>query len=108
MSGEHASGAGSGSLGTYTAGFVLSLVLTVVPFVLVMAGASARPAIVVALVVAAVVQIVVHMVFFLHMNASSDQHWNRVALAYAAVTLAIVVGGSIWIMYHLNLNMMLR
>ncbi len=103
MSNEHVAGAGHGSLKTYSAGFVLSLILTAIPFALVMSGAAAGSLVYIALVAAAVVQIVVHLVFFLHMNTSSDQYWNRVAFAYALVTLAILVGGSLWIMYHLNM-----
>jgi len=54
----------------------------------------------------AIIQIVVHLVFFLHMNTSSEERWNLVALLFTAVIIFIVVVGSLWIMYNLNLNMM--
>ena len=105
-SAERPDGAEGAKLGSYALGFILSIALTAVPFALAMAHRLARTALVVSIVSFAVVQIVVHLVFFLHLNASSK--WNRVALAYAALLLLILVGGSVWIMYHLNYNMMMR
>ncbi|MNE33415.1 Cytochrome bo(3) ubiquinol oxidase subunit 4 [compost metagenome] len=52
------------------------------------------------------VQIVVHMVFFLHMNHRSEGGWNMLALIFTLVILVIAVAGSVWVMYHLNANMM--
>jgi cytochrome o ubiquinol oxidase operon protein cyoD len=49
---------------------------------------------------------VVHLVFFLHMNGSSGQRWNLVAFLFAVLMVVILVGGSFWIMNHLNHNMM--
>jgi len=108
MSNEHVAGASHGSQRSYVIGFLLAVVLTVIPFAVVMTSAMPRSAIVITIVAFAVVQIVVHLVFFLHMNGSSEQRWNVVAFAYAILILAIVVGGSVWIMYHLNYNMMVH
>ena len=54
----------------------------------------------------AAVQIVVHMVFFLHMNPRSEGGWNMLALIFTAVLVVIVLSGSLWVMHHLNTNMM--
>ena len=54
----------------------------------------------------AAVQIVVHMVYFLHMNTKSEGGWNLVALVFTAVLVIIVLSGSLWVMHHLNTNMM--
>ncbi len=96
------------SLRSYLAGFLLSLVLTAVPFVLVMTSALAPGATIIAIICFAVVQIAVHLVFFLHVNRSPEQRWNVVVFAYTVVVLAILVGASVWIMFHLNANMMPR
>ena len=56
----------------------------------------------------AVIQIFVHLVYFLHMNTSSEERWNLIALAFTALIIAIVVVGSLWIMYNLNINMMVH
>lgn len=49
---------------------------------------------------------IVHLVYFLHMNTSSEERWNLVALLFTAMIIGIVVVGSLWIMYNLNINMM--
>jgi cytochrome o ubiquinol oxidase subunit IV len=108
MSNEHVAGAAGGSLKSYVTGFVLSIVLTGIPFALVMTSHLTHLAIVITIVVFAVIQILVHLVFFLHLNTSSDQHWNLLVFAYTVVLLGILVGGSIWIMFHLDYNMMIR
>jgi cytochrome o ubiquinol oxidase operon protein cyoD len=96
-----------GTFKSYVIGFVLSVILTAVPFWLVMhrtiASSSATALVILAL---AAVQIVVHMVYFLHMNSKSEGGWNMLALIFTAVLVVIVLSGSIWVMYHLNHNMM--
>ncbi|WP_436357449.1 cytochrome o ubiquinol oxidase subunit IV [Brevundimonas sp. CEF1] len=95
-----------GSFKTYMIGFLLSVVLTAIPFWLVMTGAL--PAATTGLIITAfaVVQIVVHMIFFLHMNHKSEGGWNMLALIFTIVVVVIAVAGSVWVMYHLNVNMM--
>lgn len=90
----------------YVTGYILSLVLTAIPFALVMTGALPVAAIIPIIVVIAAGQIVVHLVAFLHLNKHSGGGWNLTAATYTAVILVILVGASVWIMYHLNYNMM--
>jgi len=99
-------GADHGSVKSYTIGFLLSVVLTVVPFALIMTGALPAASAVPICVGIGVVQIVVHLIYFLHMNAASSRSWNMVAFVFAVIVVAILVGGSLWVMYHLNANMM--
>ena len=67
------SGASHGSVKTYMTGFILSIILTVIPFWMVMTGA-ASPAVILGTILAmAVVQVLVHLVCFLHMNTKSDE-----------------------------------
>ena len=91
----------------YLIGFVLSVILTAVAFYYVMSGALQDNG-VTALVITALagVQIVVHMVFFLHMSPKAEGGWSLMALIFTLIILAIVIGGSLWVMYHLNHNMM--
>jgi cytochrome o ubiquinol oxidase operon protein cyoD len=100
----------SGSHGgrrAYIIGFILSVVLTAVPFWLVMTGVLADvQATAIAIVVLAVIQIAVHTVCFLHVNTRSEGGWTLMAYAFTAVVVLIVIAGSLWIMYHLNTNMM--
>ena len=105
MSDTRLAGAGHGTYRSDILGFVLALVLTAVPFILVMTSAMAADALAVTIGACAVAQIGVHLVFFLHLNRSSEQRWNVVVLAYTVIILGILVGASMWIMYHLNYSM---
>ena len=91
----------------YVTGFVLSVILTVIPFGLVMSGgfASAQ-ATAFAVLGCAVIQMVVHMIFFLHMNPRAEGGWTLMSLAFTLIMLTIAVVGTIWVMYHMDANMM--
>jgi cytochrome o ubiquinol oxidase subunit IV len=93
-----------GSLRSYLVGFLLAIALTLVPFGLVMTHAPIGTPLIVA--VFALAQIIVHIVYFLHVNRSEEQRWNLTALVFTAIIVGIILGGSIWIMHHLYLNMM--
>lgn len=100
-------GAAHGSFRGYLIGFVLSVILTAIPFWLVMSGAiDNKQATAIVIMAFAVVQIVVHMVFFLHMNTASEGGWSILALIFTLILVVIVLTGSLWVMYHLNANMM--
>jgi cytochrome o ubiquinol oxidase operon protein cyoD len=91
----------------YVIGFVASVLLTAIPFWLVMTDALGDKALTGIIVVAfAAVQIVVHMIYFLHMNAKAEGGWNMLALIFTVVLVVIVLSGSLWVMHHLNTNMM--
>jgi cytochrome o ubiquinol oxidase operon protein cyoD len=97
-----------GTVGSYLVGFVLAVVLTAASFWLVLHGGFSRETAVPGLAVLAAVQIVVHLVFFLHLNGSSSQRWNVTAFAFTVLTVAIVVGGTLWVMHNVTMNMMSR
>ena len=104
---DDAHGASHGSLRDYLTGFFLSVVLTAIPFWLVMTGAMAdKNAAALTVMAFAAVQIVVHMIYFLHMNSRSEGGWTMMALIFTIVLVVIVLSGSLWVMYHLNTNMM--
>lgn len=109
MSHDHnAAGASHGNAKQYTIGFVLSIVLTIVPFYMVMhADSFSRGAIVAAIAITAVAQVLVQLVYFLHMNSSSEQRWNVIAFIYTILTIAVLLVGSVWIMNYLHSNMMI-
>ena len=103
---HHAAAAGHGSLRDYLIGFSLSVVLTAIPFWLVMERPLANGPTGLLIMGFAVVQILVHMVYFLHMNGRSEGGWSMIALVFTLVVVAITMTGSLWVMYHLNTNMM--
>jgi cytochrome o ubiquinol oxidase operon protein cyoD len=90
----------------YVTGLALASLLTVASFYAVNTDLIWGPAIPIALVVLAVAQIGVHLVFFLHITTAPDNTNNVLALAFGVLIVAILMGGSIWIMQHLNENMM--
>ncbi|WP_299177708.1 cytochrome o ubiquinol oxidase subunit IV [uncultured Brevundimonas sp.] len=95
-----------GSFKTYMIGFVLSVILTAIPFGLVMTGVLPTQATALIVMGLAVVQIVVHMIYFLHMNTKSEGGWTMLALIFTIIVVVIALSGSLWVMYHLNTNMM--
>ena len=104
---DHDEGASHGTLKGYVTGFVLAVILTAIPFWIVMGNVfdSSRVTAIVILGLAAI-QIVVHMVYFLHMNTRSEGGWSLLALIFTLVLVVITLSGSLWVMYHLNHNMM--
>ena len=103
----HGHTAGHGSFRDYMTGFALSVILTAIPFWLVMSGVIENRIVTAALVMAiGAVQIVVHMIYFLHMNSRSEGGWTMLALIFTIIIVVIALSGSLWVMHHLNANMM--
>jgi cytochrome o ubiquinol oxidase operon protein cyoD len=91
----------------YMIGFALSVVLTAIPFWLVMNDViSNRTTAVLVLGGFAVVQILVHMVYFLHMNGKVEGGWTMLSTLFTVVFVAIAIAGTLWVMFHMNTNMM--
>lgn len=93
------------SLRNYLIGFVLSVILTAIPFGLVMFSTMSRGTIVPIVVLMGVVQVVVHVFYFLHLDTSAEERWNVSAFVFTLLLTGIVVVGSIWIMHNANTNM---
>ncbi|MBN8874654.1 MAG: cytochrome o ubiquinol oxidase subunit IV [Rhodospirillales bacterium] len=89
----------------YLIGLGLAVLLTAASFYAAGSGLIWGPGIPVALIVLAIAQIGVHLAFFLHITTAPDNTNNVLALAFGVMIVALVVGGSIWIMDHLNQNM---
>ena len=91
----------------YMTGFVLAVILTASPFWIVMGGVFEKSSTTALVILAfAAVQMVVHMVYFLHMNTRAEGGWSMLALVFTLILVVITLAGSIWVMYHLNSNMM--
>lgn len=95
------------TMGDYVKGFIFAVILTVIPFYLVMSGTiQDRATGLVVLGAFAIVQVVVHMVYFLHMNGKLQGGWTMLSTVFTVVFLAIGVAGTLWVMYQMNLHMM--
>lgn len=104
--GDHAA-AEHGTMKSYVTGFILAVVLTAIPFWIVMGKVFDKSSTTAIVILAfAAVQIVVHMVYFLHMTTRVEAGWSMMALIFTSVLVIIMFSGSVWVMYHLDHNMM--
>lgn len=90
----------------YVIGFILSVILTAIPFWLVMAKVLPPSATGPIILGFAALQMIVHMIYFLHLNSKAEGGWTMLATVFTIAVVVIMLAGSIWVMYHMNLNMM--
>jgi len=90
----------------YIIGFVLSLAFTFLAYGLVVNKLVTGMTVVVLLSVLALIQAAVQLFFFLHLSWRRERKWQLFAFISMLIVLIIIVGGSLWIMYHLDYNMM--
>jgi cytochrome o ubiquinol oxidase operon protein cyoD len=95
----------TGSILTYTAGLGLALLLTAASFIVSQTHLLWAPGIPAGLAVLAIAQMGVHLVFFLHISTGPDNTNNVLALAFGLLVVTLIVSGTLWIMAHLNANM---
>jgi cytochrome o ubiquinol oxidase subunit IV len=93
-------------VGTYLIGLGLATLLTLVAFFISRTTLVWEPSIPIALAVLAIAQMGVHLVFFLHITTGPDNVNNVLALAFGVLIVFLVIVGSLWIMAHMNHNMM--
>ena len=90
----------------YLIGLTLAGGLTAMSFWVAGSGAFWAPGVAIGLCVLAVAQMGIHLVFFLHLTTGSDNVNNTLAVAFGALIIVLVGGGTLWIMSNLNANMM--
>lgn len=90
---------------SYIVGFILSIVLTFVAYILVVNHILEGAWLVGAIIVLAIIQLFVQLFFFLHLGKESKPRWNLLMFSFALLVVVIVVFGSLWIMNNLNYNM---
>ena len=90
----------------YLIGYALSIGLTAVPFALVALGALPASSLLIAIAGCALVQIVVHFRFFLHIDLSKSKRDDLQLILFTALIIALMVGGTLWILFNLRVRMM--
>ena len=90
----------------YMTGFVLAVILTAVPFILVAFKLVSATTTLVVIAVLALIQVLVHLRYFLHLDFKDTPRENLATLAFTAVLIIIMIGGSLWIMFDLHARMM--
>ena len=99
--------ASHGSVKTYLIGFVLSVILTAIPFYVVISGDFSKVTTLWSIVILAIVQIWVHLKYFLHLNFITENgRLNSFSFLFSAMIIIMVVGLSVWIIYASNAMMM--
>ena len=98
--------ASKSAMRSYVIGFVLSIVLTLIPYYLVTERVFGDESLVLGVTLFGILQLLVQVVFFLHLHKKSKPHWNMIIFSFTLLIVAFLVIGSLWIMYHLNMNMM--
>jgi len=95
---ETAHSEGHGSPGSYIFGFILSIVLTIIPLWLVLGNVGNRRSQVVLILVMALLQFLVQLFFFMHIRESEKPRYNVLAIILGVVFVFTIVAGSAWIM----------
>ena len=88
-----------GSVKSYAIGFILSVILTLIPFGLVMYPTLPKSITLMIVLAFAVIQVLVHLVYFLHLDRSEEQRENVIAFVFAGLVIVLLVGLSLWIMF---------
>jgi len=94
----HGSQGGHGSFKSYLIGFLLSIVLTIIPLVAILKDLVEGTAAMVVLLVTAILQFIVQLLFFMHLNDEDKPRYNLMTLIFGLVIVITIVAGSIWIM----------
>lgn len=97
--------AGRSAMRSYVAGFVISIIFTLIPYFIVVNHLFGDSSLMYAVVGFGLAQLLVQVVFFLHLHKKSKPHWNLIVFIFTLLIVAIFVVGSLWVMYNLNYNM---
>jgi cytochrome o ubiquinol oxidase operon protein cyoD len=89
-----------GSLKSYTIGFILSIVLTIIPLVIVMNHLMGKQGTTAIILLFGVLQFAIQLIFFMHIRNEEKPRYNLMALILGLVILLTIVSGSVWIMMN--------
>jgi len=89
-----------GSLKSYVIGFILSIVLTIIPLVVVLNDMMGKTGTLVVVLVTAALQFIVQLFFFMHIREEKSPRWNVMGLIFGLLIMMTIVVGSIWIMLN--------
>ncbi len=94
------------ALRSYVTGFILSLIFTLIPYGMVTMHTFETKGLIIGIVLFAIVQLFVQVLFFIHLPRTVRPYWNLFVFVFTLLIISFLVVGSLWIMYHLNVNMM--
>ena len=89
----------------YLTGFVLALILTLVPFGLVAWGGLSAQGVLIFIGVCGLMQAIIHFRFFLHIDLSRQKREDLQLILFAVLLLFFMAGGTIWVIANLATRM---
>lgn len=95
-----------GSYRAYAIGFMSSIILTILSFLMVSLKLLEGKALMVAITCLALIQAVFQLRFFLHVGEEPKPRWESLTFFFMLTILLIVALGTLWIMFDLNDRMM--
>ncbi|WP_423063151.1 cytochrome o ubiquinol oxidase subunit IV [Candidiatus Paracoxiella cheracis] len=99
-------GTGNKNIKLYLTGIVLCVILTLIPFGIVSRQHSVSPTLAI-IYLCAILQFLAQVFFFLRLHVKNEKgRMNLMSFVFTILILLVIVLGSLWIMYHLNYNMM--
>ena len=87
-------------------GFIFSLVAIIATYRIATHHTSSNFVLVSEISIFASLQVILQLVFFLHIGLEQKPPWSLLMLLLMIFLMFIMVSGSIWIMHHLDYNMM--
>lgn len=94
------------SINNYIAGLFFSLVLTAIPYYIVVTNKLEGDQLTFAIIGYASIQLAVQLYFFVHIFDDGKPFWKSISFAYTAFVVLFIGIGSLWIMKNLNYLMM--
>lgn len=88
-------------------GFVFSLILLLVAYVVAADSILRGSTLLFTIIGLGTVQAILQVILFLHVGLEEKPKWNLVMFLFMILIIFILIGGSLWIMYNLDYNMML-
>ena len=95
-----------GSFSSYCKGFILSLALVLAAFFLAYFKLLSGLFLAIAVSILGFLQAAFQLVLFLNLTKEPKPRWNILVFLFMISVVLILVVGSLWIMNHLNYNMM--
>jgi cytochrome o ubiquinol oxidase operon protein cyoD len=94
------------TLKSYVLGFIISLLLTLSAYFVATSPTLTSTFALSVIITLAFIQFIAQVIFFLHLGKETKPRWNLFIFFTTLVGMIILVAGSLWIMHHLNYNMM--
>lgn len=94
-----------GSIRSYVIGFILSILFTIIPYLLVTRHILSGNTLLLSLLGIAVIQMFVQIFFFLHLGRGPKPLYNVVFFTATASFIVLIIGASLFIMNNLYRNM---